>query len=66
MTKSPFFNRVANGFLTGFDAVVSVLDGLVIAISFLFPFAVVVGPIGYVAYRINKKRKSKKEEKKPE
>ncbi|TVP86082.1 MAG: DUF4349 domain-containing protein [Acholeplasmataceae bacterium] len=66
VTRSPFINRFANGFLDGFSAVGSLLDWIGIAIANLLPFAIVFGPIGYGVYFVRKKyflpRKLKKKE----
>lgn len=45
VTKSPFFNRFANGIITGFKAVGSFFYWIGIAIAHIIPFAVVIGPI---------------------
>jgi hypothetical protein len=66
ITRSPFFNRLGNGFINGLNAVVSVLDGLAIAIVSVIPFVVVFGPIGYGAYYVRKKYILKKKAKEPE
>lgn len=64
VSKSPFFNRVGNGFINGFKAVIAVLDGIVIAIAHMIPFIVVFVPIGfgvYVGYKkVCRYRKNKK------
>ncbi|MCR3906466.1 MAG: DUF4349 domain-containing protein [Tenericutes bacterium] len=66
VTKSPFFNRLGNGFLNGFRAVFTVLDGLVIVIANITPFILVFGPIGYGVYYFRKRyiqrKKIKKEQ----
>jgi hypothetical protein len=63
ITRSPFFNRLGNGFINGLNAVVSVLDGLAVAIVSAIPFILVFGPLGYGGYRLRKKYILKKKSK---
>lgn len=63
ISRSPFFNRLGNGFINGFKVVVTVLDGLAIAIVSAIPFMLVFGPVGYVGYRLRKKYNLKKKSK---
>jgi hypothetical protein len=60
VTRSPFINRLGNGFVNGFNAVIAVLDGLMIAIANMIPFVALFGPIGYGAYILRKKYKVRK------
>ncbi len=60
VTRSPFFNRVANGFVTGFRAVVFLLDALAIVVIHVIPFALVFCPIGFGIYYFRKKHIAKK------
>jgi hypothetical protein len=66
ISRSPFFNRLGNGFVNGFIAVVSVLDGLAIALVSVIPFIAVFGPIGYGGYLLRKKYMLKKKPKETE
>lgn len=66
ITRSPFFNRLGNGFITGLKAVVIVLDSVVIALSYLLPFIFIFGSIGYGVFYFRKKYKLKKKSKKSE
>lgn len=65
VTESPFFNRLGHAFLTGFSAFVGFLDGLVIVIATVLPFAIVFGGGGlgvvYLVKRHNKKLDLKKQ-----
>lgn len=61
VTKSPFFNRLANGFINGFVALFTVLDGLAIGLANIIPFALVFGPLGYGGYILRKKYKLRKQ-----
>jgi hypothetical protein len=60
VTRSPFFNRLVNGFINGLKAMLTVLDGLAIGIANIIPFALVFGPIGYGVYILRKKYNLKK------
>ncbi|MDI6453790.1 DUF4349 domain-containing protein [Peloplasma aerotolerans] len=66
ITRSPFFNRLGNGFVNGTKAVLVVLDGLFIVVANVIPFILVFGPVGYGIYYFRKryviKKKSKKEQ----
>jgi hypothetical protein len=44
-SQSPFFNRLANGFLNGLNALIYVLDHLVIVLVTILPFAIIFGTI---------------------
>ena len=63
VTRSPFFNRLANGFVNGGKAVLMLLDGLAIVLVHIAPFALVFGPIGFGIYYFRKKYISKKKPK---
>lgn len=60
VTQSPFFNRLINAFVNGFHALFGFLDGLMIVLASSIPFLLVFVPLGYGAYRLRKKIKSKK------
>ncbi len=64
VTRSPFFNRLGNGFINGGKAVIIVLDSLAVAFVYLIPFMLVLGPIGYGVYFFRKKQIIKKKSKK--
>ncbi len=67
VTRQPFFNRLANGFVKGVDTLVIFFDAISIIIAFLLPFAIVFGGVGVGAYfgykKISKRNKLKKETK---
>jgi len=59
-TQSPFFNRLGNAFVNGFNALISFFDGLLIVIATVLPFAVVIGTVGIVTIVIYKKTNKKR------
>jgi hypothetical protein len=65
VTKSQFFNRFANGIITGFKAVVSFFDWIGIAIAYIIPFAIVFVPVSIGIIILRKKyylpRKAKRQ-----
>lgn len=64
-SRDPFFNRLLNAFVNGFNGVVSFFDGLLIVTATLLPFAVVFIPSGYGIYILVKKHQRKKALNKP-
>lgn len=64
ITRSPFFNRLSNGFINGLKSVLQALDGIAIALSFLLPIVLIFGPVAYGIYYLSKKYKAKKDLKK--
>lgn len=64
-TTSPFFNRLGHSLETGFTALVSFFDGLIMVIATVLPFGIVLGGIGlgsvYLIKRHNKKLDLKKQ-----
>jgi len=58
-TDSPFFNRIGEAFVTGFNGLISFFDGFFIVIAIIIPFVVVFGGVGVGVFVIIKKRKSK-------
>jgi len=63
-TKSPFFNRLGNAFVTGFNAIVGFFDGLLIALATASPFLVFFGAIGITIWLLVKKSAAKERLKK--
>lgn len=67
VTRSPFINRIGQAFVNGSTGLVMFLDGLIIVIVTILPFAITFGGIGTGVYlyikHINKKRDLKKEKK---
>lgn len=67
--RLPFGTRIIDGFVNGFNGLVSFFDGLIIALATVLPFAIVFVPGGYGVYRWYKhyekkqiaKRNSRKE-----
>lgn len=55
-SQSPFFNRLANGFLNGLNGLIFVLDQLVIVIATILPFGLVLGGIGGATWLYIKKK----------
>jgi len=45
-TKSPFFNRLGNAFVTGFNAIVAFFDGFIIVLATASPFLIFFAAIG--------------------
>jgi hypothetical protein len=60
-----FFQRVFHAFENGVLAVVSILDGLVIAIATVIPIAIVFVPAGYLVYRLIRYFDNRKKPKEP-
>lgn len=54
ITRSPFFNRLGNAFVNGAKGLLSFLDGLVIVVATIIPFAVVFVPAGYFGLKFYK------------
>lgn len=67
-TRSPFFNRLGQSFVSGFIALIAFFDGLIMVIATVLPFVVVFGGVGlgtvYLIKRHNKKLDLKKRENK--
>ncbi len=64
VTKSPFFNRLGNGFVNGLNAVFIVLDGIAVGLMNILPFVLILGPIGYGGFIVRKKYMHNKKTKK--
>jgi archaellum component FlaC len=60
-TKSPFINRLANGFLNGIDGLIQFLDGFLIVIATILPFVIIFGGGSLTIFMIIKKRHDKQE-----
>jgi hypothetical protein len=60
VTRSPFINRLGNGFVNGFKSVITLVDGLLIAIANIIPFVIIFGPIGYGGYLLRRKYRARK------
>ncbi len=60
ITRSPFINRVGNGFITGLNSLLNFLDGFVIVIVTILPFVVIFGGLGLGGYFIYHKQRKKK------
>ena len=60
-SDSPFFNRLGNAFVDGFNALVGFVEGLMIVIASMSPFLFVLGLIGLAVwfFASRKKRKAK-------
>jgi len=58
-TQSPFFNRLGNAFVNGFNALISFMDGLIIVFATALPFLVVMGGGAVGLIFILKKRTKK-------
>lgn len=54
ITRSPFFNRLGNAFVNGAKGLLSFLDGLVIVVATIIPFAIVFVPAGYFGLKFYK------------
>ncbi|MBU1145795.1 MAG: DUF4349 domain-containing protein [Firmicutes bacterium] len=60
VTKSPFFNRLGNAFVDGFDALLLFFDGLFIVLATIFPFLIVIAIGVFTGFYIYKRKKNKK------
>jgi len=60
LTKSPFFNRLGNAFVDGFEGLLAFFDGLFIVLATVFPFLVIFVGAGVGIGLVLKKRKAKK------
>lgn len=58
-TKSPFFNRLGHSIGSGFSALISFLDGLIMVVATILPFAIVFGGIGLGTVCLIKKHNKK-------
>jgi hypothetical protein len=58
-TKSPFFNRLGNAFVTGFKAIITFFDGLIIVLATASPFLILIAAIGITIGLIVKKNAAK-------
>lgn len=65
-TNSPFFNRLGEAFVTGFNGLLSFFDGFFIVIATISPFIVVFGGIAIVVLIVYKKKKIKTKVDEPE
>lgn len=59
----PFGTRIIDGFISGFNALLSFFDGLVIVIVTILPFAIVFVPGGFGIYKLYQRYERKKKEK---
>lgn len=60
-SQSPFFNRLANGFLNGLNGLIFVLDQLMIVIATILPFGLIIAAIGGgTLYYIKRKNRNNK------
>lgn|GEM_PF-530895 len=66
VTDSPFFNRLANAFVDGINALVSFFDGFFIVLATILPFAIVFGGAGIVVWKVLAQKKRVKLQKKAE
>ncbi len=64
-SKLPFGTRIVDGFVNGFNALISFFDGLIIIFATLLPFIIVFVPGGYGVYKLyqyyEKKRLAKRQ-----
>ncbi|QWB95228.1 DUF4349 domain-containing protein [Mycoplasmatota bacterium] len=60
-TNAPFFNRVAKGFLDGFEALIQFIDGFVIVVVTASPFLIIFGGGSFSIFYVIKKRHDKQE-----
>ncbi len=58
-TQSPFFNRLGNAFVDGFDALIVFFDGLIIVLATISPFLAVIGVVTVIVVVSIKKKKAK-------
>jgi hypothetical protein len=64
-TNSPFFNRLGEAFVTGFNGLISFFDGFFIVIATIIPFIVVFGGVSIGVIIIVKKKRNKNKIDKP-
>lgn len=57
LTESPFINRIGNAFVNGFNALINFIDGVLIVIATIIPFALLIGGIGGVVLLVYKQRR---------
>ena len=58
-SRAPFIDRLVNGFLSGIDAFIYVIDGLIVVIATIFPFAIVIGGVSVgVIFYVKKRNKA--------
>ncbi len=60
VSNSPFFNRLGNAFLDGWNGLISFFDGMFIVIATIFPFALLIGVIVFIVLVIYRKKKARK------
>lgn len=64
VTKLPFLNRLLDSLLLGVEGIIKFFENVLIAIAFLLPIVLTLGPIGYGFFKgikwYNKRQKSKK------
>ncbi len=65
ITQSPFFNRLGNAFVDGFEGLLAFFDGLFIVLATIFPFLVLFGGAGVGIFLAAKRRKARKGQTKP-
>ena len=56
-----FWQKIGNAFTNGLSSLITFLANLLLVITTIIPWCVVFAPIGYIIYRINKHKKSKKQ-----
>lgn len=56
--KEPFVSRIKTAWLMGADGAVNLVEGFVVLLVILLPYIPVVALVGYVTYRIWKRRRS--------
>lgn len=64
VSRLPFGTRIIDGFVNGFNGLISFFDGFIIVIVTILPFAIVFVPAGYGVYRWYKYYSQKKLKKK--
>jgi len=60
VSNSPFFNRLGNAFLDGWNGLISFFDGMFIVIATIFPFALLIGVIVFIVLVVYRKKKARK------
>ncbi|OHE40365.1 MAG: hypothetical protein A2Y16_04375 [Tenericutes bacterium GWF2_57_13] len=58
-SDSPFFNRLANAFVNGFNALVGFVEGLMIVIASMSPFLFILGVLGLGIWFVTSRKKRK-------
>lgn len=60
--KEPFAERLKDGWTNGINGMISLVEGLVIFIVILIPYAPIIAIVGYVIYRIWRKKNGQDKE----